>query len=350
MTSRNTRSRPPDQPRKYVGPDSTQAGYILQSHGFHYRQCDGFIMASTSICHPEQGGRNLNLSIRDRDDGLSVKCFSHGCDSRHIRDVLEALGVGIRDYDPPYPSHKRSVEIPQPVAPEHDRYTDLAFPGASIIHDIASFRRLMPGGACNCTDRAGIIRMTPLYQAGCRFSCSQQCSLTEIINSITSAGHIVLRRYRYHRGQTPMYRIRWDHATFGYPAKEYRGPGSLDETVRLKVWPHPGHPETLVIVEGEKAAEAVSSATAHYAVATWPNGVEAVPYVDIRPADEYQNAILWPDNDDQGRAAMAHISSILNNDYVATIPNHGDDGSDAADVIPPTVVRTIRKYAPRERP
>ena len=345
MTS-NPRSRghPPDINRRYIGPDSTHAGTILQSHGFAVRQCPGYIMTSTSVCHPLEGGRNLNLSIRDTQNGLSVKCFSHGCDSRNIRDTLEMLGIGIRDYDPPYIRSHRDVPIPTPVAPEHDRFIDLAFPGALIIHDQSSLQRIVPGAKCYCTDRSGTVKLAPLFHAGCTLTCTENCSLSEIINSLTSQGAIVLRRYRYQRHDGPMYRLRWDHATFGKPAKEYRGPGTLETLVYLKMWPHDSDATTLVIVEGEKAAEAICSATRRFAVATWPNGVESVQYIDYSTADGFNQVILWPDDDDPGRAAMDYIQQQLSNPNVSVIPTSGSDGADAADITPMAITGILKRY------
>ncbi len=337
------RGHPPDVNRRYTGPDSTHAGAILQSHGFVVKQCPGYIMTSTSVCHPQEGGRNLNLSIRDTHNGLSVKCFSHGCESRHIRDVLEQLGIGIRNYDPPYQRGRRDVDIPTPVAPEHDRFIDLAFPGSRIIHDRRSLQRIIPSGRCYCTDRSGIITITPLYHAGCNLTCTQNCSFTEIINSLTSQGDIVLRRYRYQRHDRAMHRLRWDHATFGKPSKEYRGPGTLESLVYLKIWPHDPAATTLVIVEGEKAAEAICSATRRFAVATWPNGVESVQYIDYSPADSFETVILWPDDDDQGRAAMTYIQEQLSNQSIVNIPTSGKDGADAADITPMAITQVLKR-------
>ena len=339
----NSRGHPDDVNRRYIGPDSTQAGAILQSHGFAVRQGPGYIMASTSVCHPQEGGRNLNLSIRDTQNGLSVKCFSHGCASRGIRDTLEMLGIGIRDYDPPFQRSRRDVEIPTPVAPEHDRYIDLAFPGSRIIHDPRSLQRIIPNRQCYCTDRSGTITMSLLFHAGCSLTCTQNCSLTEIINSLTSMGAILLRRYRYQRHDRAMHRLRWDHATFGKPAKEYRGPGTLETPVYLKIWPHDPDATTLVIVEGEKAAEAICAATRRFAVATWPNGVEAVQYIDYSPADLFETVILWPDDDDQGRDAMDYIKQQLSNPSIFTIPTSSNDGADAADITPMAITSVLKR-------
>ena len=335
--------------RRYVGPDAAQAGIILASHGFAYRHCRDYIMASTSICHPEAGGRNLNLSIRNGPNGLRVKCFSHGCDSKHIRDALESLGINIRDYDPPYPRsrQRRQLDPPTPVAPAHQRYIDLAFPGDRIIHDTPSFRRLVPHGRCFCQDRAGLISISPLYHAGFRFHCDQGCSLSEIINSLTSQQLIILRRYRYQTPTGPIYRLRWDHATFGTPAKEYRGPGALDSQPRLKVWPHQPDTGRLIIVEGEKAAEAIASATTAAAPATWPNGVEAVTHVEYTPALDFPHVILWPDDDTPGRNAMAHIRDQLTPQPASIILNCGETGADAADCTPMTIRRIIRQHGGR---
>ena len=84
------------------------------------------------------------------------------------------------------------------------------------------------------------------------------------------------------------------------PRVLYRLPQLLD---------HPEHP--VLVVEGEKCADAAARLLAdRYAVTTWAGGANAVSSADWAPLAG-RDAILWPDADDAGIAAMAALAVAL---------------------------------------
>lgn len=63
----------------------------------------------------------------------------------------------------------------------------------------------------------------------------------------------------------------------------------------------------VLIVEGEKAAEAAQRFVGNIVVMSWPGGSEAVPHVDLSPLAR-RIVYLWPDNDKGGFKAMAYLA------------------------------------------
>lgn len=66
----------------------------------------------------------------------------------------------------------------------------------------------------------------------------------------------------------------------------------------------------VLIVEGEKAADAAARLFPSLVVLSWPNGSKAVKLIDWKPLAG-RSVTLWPDNDEDGRKAMAAVSTIL---------------------------------------
>lgn len=70
-------------------------------------------------------------------------------------------------------------------------------------------------------------------------------------------------------------------------------------------------PDAQVIVcEGEKAADRAQELFPRLVVVAWPNGAQSVSKVDWSPLAG-RSLLLWPDNDDQGRDAMAKIAALI---------------------------------------
>jgi putative DNA primase/helicase len=108
----------------------------------------------------------------------------------------------------------------------------------------------------------------------------------------------------------------WLDGSWHYPRS--RGENADDFTCE---WPTPRplynlhllaqHPDAKVlVVEGEKAADAASTLFPHAVAVSWPNGSKVVDLIDWAPLHG-RDVILWPDNDDTGRAAMARIAEKL---------------------------------------
>ena len=69
----------------------------------------------------------------------------------------------------------------------------------------------------------------------------------------------------------------------------------------------------LVIVEGEKCADAAAKALPNQVCMTWPGGAQAVKHANWAPlANRGRKVVfLWPDADDPGRQAMTHAGEAL---------------------------------------
>ena len=111
-----------------------------------------------------------------------------------------------------------------------------------------------------------------------------------------------------------------------------------------KAWPEPrplynlhllkAHPDKpVLIVEGEKAADAASKFTPPYVVVTWSGGSKAWRKTDFSPIYG-RKVLLWPDADEPGVEVMhrlaAELSSHCPEIKLITPTGHGD-GWDAAD-------------------
>ena len=101
------------------------------------------------------------------------------------------------------------------------------------------------------------------------------------------------------------------------------------------------HKLNLVIVEGEKAAEAYAR-NRLYQVTTWSCGAYAVLKNDWEPVIKYQNIYICPDNDKNGEMAMhklvKHLKEKFHYDLTCIkwirYSEHFPDGWDLADDIP----------------
>jgi putative DNA primase/helicase len=89
----------------------------------------------------------------------------------------------------------------------------------------------------------------------------------------------------------------------------------------------------VLVVEGEKAADAARGFATPYAVVTWPAGAMAVDKADWTPL-KGRKVLLWPDADEPGKKAMQRVAQIIAGDAaeVKVLDVSGQpDGSDAAD-------------------
>lgn len=128
----------------------------------------------------------------------------------------------------------------------------------------------------------------------------------------------VFTPYRWNKG-------RWEAKAFVRPRPLY----GLDRLA--------AHPEKRVLlVEGEKAADAAHAALPGFVAIAWPGGANAVGYIDWTPL-KGRDVDLWPDADDAGREAMRRISEKLINQGAGTLriidPDGQSDGWDVADAI-----------------
>jgi putative DNA primase/helicase len=91
----------------------------------------------------------------------------------------------------------------------------------------------------------------------------------------------------------------------------------------------------VLIVEGEKCANVAREALRAYVVVTWAGGAQAVKKTDWTSLQD-RDVIIWPDADDAGGKAAAHIAEILSRiaSRVRIIaPSDQADGWDIADAV-----------------
>jgi putative DNA primase/helicase len=95
-------------------------------------------------------------------------------------------------------------------------------------------------------------------------------------------------------------------------------------------------PEAAVlVVEGEKAADAARRFATPYVAVTWPAGAMAVDKADWTPLTG-RKVLLWPDADEPGKKAMHRVAQIIAGDAaeVKVLDVSGQpDGWDAADAV-----------------
>lgn len=143
-----------------------------------------------------------------------------------------------------------------------------------------------------------------------------------------AAHHVILREERNRR--KAFYPARWDGTGWWSVAQDT--PRKLYGLERLGE-----KAAQIVIVEGEKAADA-ASARLHEGLpaVTWPGGARAVDNIDWAPLHG-RRLLLWPDNDAPGRAAMDAIARKLSG-HVQEMriiePKGLVEKGDAADVSP----------------
>jgi putative DNA primase/helicase len=100
--------------------------------------------------------------------------------------------------------------------------------------------------------------------------------------------------------------------------------------------------QTIVLVEGEKCAEAVTAAG--FTATSWAGGAAAIHKTDFSTLTG-KTVIIWPDNDQPGRDALRKLQEILKpiaSDIIeVNIPRGMPDGWDAADTTPGEIARII---------
>lgn len=92
---------------------------------------------------------------------------------------------------------------------------------------------------------------------------------------------------------------------------------------------------TVLIVEGEKAADAATKLYPKAIVTTWPSGCKAINKADWSPL-KGRRVILWPDADEPGQQAMDRLAQLLlklpvDRVQMVTPPADATEGWDLAD-------------------
>lgn len=94
----------------------------------------------------------------------------------------------------------------------------------------------------------------------------------------------------------------------------------------------------VLIVEGEKTADAASKLFPHLVVTTWMGGCGQVQKADLSPLLSRSTPIvIWPDADDPGRVASIYLKARLPNALLVPLPHGLPEGWDLADPAPPDI-------------
>lgn len=114
--------------------------------------------------------------------------------------------------------------------------------------------------------------------------------------------------------------------------KNFASPMPLYNLHLLEKYPD----KPVVVVEGEKAADALNTATSPYVAVTSPQGAKSAHKADWRPL-RGRNCKVWPDNDGPGQvyaeAVCGVISTLGGSASIVELPPGLEAGFDAADAV-----------------
>lgn len=149
--------------------------------------------------------------------------------------------------------------------------------------------------------------------------------------------------YRDHDSRPLFYIYRYDTSDGGKDFRPYCYTDSGKWSAQA--WPSPrplynldkiiaNRDKPILIVEGEKTADAITSMTKAYIATTWPGGAESVKQFDTEPL-KGRKLLLWPDADTPGLKAMDFLASKLLKDAeeIKIIRPDRNSGWDAADAV-----------------
>ncbi len=177
---------------------------------------------------------------------------------------------------------------------------------------------------------------------------------------ILPAPHPLPETMRHRRHGTPaaIWRYRDAAGALLFAVCRFDPPGARKEIVPLSCgadgwrWKAPPEPRPLygldrlaarpaapvLVVEGEKAADAAVGIFPGFAVVTWPGGAQAVGKADWTPL-RGRLVAAWPDNDVPGRVAAGEVAKAATaagaaRAVVVPVPQDWPDGWDVADPLP----------------
>lgn len=131
----------------------------------------------------------------------------------------------------------------------------------------------------------------------------------------------------------PQTYCRGEDGTCKWKVKSFPKPRPLYNLHKLAA--NPAAP--VIIVEGEKTADAGTKLLQPAVTVTWPGGGNAVDFVDLEPLNGRAVAI-WPDNDEPGYKAAVRMAKRLQGFAARVVivmpPAFADDGWDIADEAP----------------
>ena len=147
---------------------------------------------------------------------------------------------------------------------------------------------------------------------------------------LSLAGELLGYSARYEKPEGGKEFRTWVIGPDGLACKGFPIPRPLYGLPRLAASPS----APVIIVEGEKCADALATTGTTYVPISWPNGATNAKKTDWEPLHG-RACLLWPDADFAGRKAMAEVAEILlmMGCSVKILQVQGDDGRDAADAV-----------------
>lgn len=102
----------------------------------------------------------------------------------------------------------------------------------------------------------------------------------------------------------------------------------------------------VIVVEGEKAADAAMAIFPNHGVVSWLGGANSTDKADWSLLKDAESVLLWPDNDGPGIKVMQNIAHRLGNKSVLIAKvTHLDKGADLADSLTAEQIVTAVKSA-----
>lgn len=233
--------------------------------------------------------------------GLAVKCHA-GCASDNVKAELSkrrlwpqpgARAVPVSDVERRHRKGPEILEVVQPVpadAPKLD-WSNMRGPAPHHLYEYMNSAGVLVGYVARWNDLAGEKKILPV-------------SLARLADGS----------------------LRWAIKAPKPPHTLY----NLDDLAR-----RPNAP--VMMVEGEKAAEAASKQFPDHVVMTWRMGAGAAKQSDFSPLHA-RDVLLWPDADDAGVNAMAEVATVLGGvgatARLVQLPPGLPKGWDLADPVP----------------
>ena len=225
-------------------------------------------------CCPAHNDENPSLALYDRPDGVAYKCMA-GCTSGDVRSALLRLGL-------------------LPGAASRLRNTDQGSEGDR-----------KPGDGCR------IVWPVPESVTFPDFE--------KLLGWVPTAVHMYLNQ----KAKPLLLVVRRDHKD---GRKDVRPLTLWKQPDGTAAWMTRGPPEPrplygldrlaarpnapVLLVEGEKTADAAQQRFPEFVAVTWQGGAKAVDKADWAPLVG-RNVTAWPDNDEAGRVAITRVAEIL---------------------------------------
>ena len=105
----------------------------------------------------------------------------------------------------------------------------------------------------------------------------------------------------------------------------------------------------VLLVEGEKTAEAALRFFPTYICTTWQGGSESFSKADLQPLHG-RDVVFWPDADEPGLAVVDEVLAALPQARVVELPSGLPEGWDLADPVPEGIDVIAIEAAARKAP